>query len=328
MLRRAGGRARDGTDERIEARAPRSRPHAHSTSPTPTSTPRSADEHAARSDDEIGDACCSTSASRAASATSTRARCCSPAASNPFTPVGDVDAGDRAPRSSQRRRQLLRANVGRRAPAHDARRRRGVRPRAATVPALRHADPSATPGRAGPHHVLVPALSSADWCRDAVSSRTVVDRSAPASAGWPPRRRLDDAPVARHDRRPAQLPHVPAAALPSRDRRPERRRRRVRRARHLPRPAQRDVPAARRSPASTGTRTRVELDDGDDARVRPPRRRRRRDRGLLRHPRRGGARLPAVLARSTPSRCATTSSTASRRPMPTRRLSTMARSRS
>ena len=126
-------------------------------------------------------------------------------------------------------------------------------------------------------------------------------------------------------RRPAQLPHVPAAAVPGRHRGPERGRRRVRGARHLPREGERLVPASDRDRRRLGRATRSNSTAARNRRSRStiwswPRARRR--------PTSASRARPSSRSRSTtsstPSRCATTSSAGSKPPTPTHRCSTTA----
>ena len=129
-----------------------------------------------------------------------------------------------------------------------------------------------------------------------------------------------------HPRRPAQLPHLPAAALPGGDRGPERGRRRPRGAGPVPPPAQRPVPAGSGDRRRLGRPRRGASTDQADLPFDHLVARRRGHRHLLRHPRRGRARVPPLHARRTPPACGTTSCVASRRPTPTRPSSTAAAS--
>ena len=259
VLRRAGRRAQP-----TAARSPRS-----SRTSVPTSPARLTDEDIdaavgrmrALLDPVTRSATrCSTSGWPAASATSTRARCCSPVASTRSRPVEDLDV-------DTRRRLLDTAST---APAPQRERRVVRGPRYAR----------ASPCTAGPVNRVAGAARPSRrkrqgeharttyWCPNASEHRDDeggrrrrrlrwADRGEAPREGW--RRR--------HPRRPAQLPHLPAAALPSGHRWAERRRRRLRGARHLPAAAQRDVPP-RDVTGVDWARHTLELDGGAKHRCR------------------------------------------------------------
>ena len=151
------------------------------TSPTPTSTPPSTAWPRAPSPTTRSAPSCSTSGSRAGVGNVYKSEVLFACGVDPFTPVGPID--------ERTRRRLLddgrEAAAGQPRPArrpHHRRRRAGrLRPPRPAVPPLRHADPLAPPGRAGPQHLLVPDLPAVTGAGGPPRSSS----SAPASAGWP-----------------------------------------------------------------------------------------------------------------------------------------------
>ena len=165
----------------------------------------------------------------------------------------------------------------RRASGHGARRPRRLRPCSPAVPPLRHAGRGATARPASAHDVLVSKLPTAPGYRIAYARVRRAARAAAMSRRRASERARERARPCdrdrrrvrwagghqatgqgrcrRHHRRSPQLPHVPTAAVRSRNRGTQRRRRRVRRSRHLPSSAQRHVPERDRHGCRTGRST-------------------------------------------------------------------------
>ncbi len=166
LLQRPGGphlpagRRRPGGPRRRPGGAPRPRPVR---APSPTSTPRSSAWRPSPSRARPSPRCCSTSGSRPASATSTRARSSTPVASTRSPPWREVPV--------ELRRRLLDAGGPAAAPQpddhppHDGRRTGGLGGRVPAgptpLPPVRHPDPVGPPRGPGPLDLLVPALPGA-----------------------------------------------------------------------------------------------------------------------------------------------------------------------
>ena len=176
-------------------------------------------------------------------------------------------------------------------PSNGARGPRRLRPLPTAVPSLWHTRPGATPRHASVHHVLVSELSTSAGMTKAVVIGAGFGGLAATSARRRRRRR--------HPRRPAQLPHLPAAAL--RGRRPPDS---TRPTLCTPCAASSDARpnVTFRERAVTGVdwdcATDLELDGASSiARVRLSRGRSGLDHRILRRRRGGGVRFPALHAR-------------------------------
>ena len=225
---------------------------------------------------------------------------------DPATPIEAVDEPTAPPGLVDRRPPAPGQPRSGRAPHPPGRPGRLRPPRPALSP-LRHPDPHGPPRRPGPEHLLVPHLPApADRheLRETFHKPRVDCGHGGGAEGRGDRSRLRRArgrpsPQGRAGRgdarRPAQLPHLPAAALPGGHRGAERRRRRPRGAGPLPRPGERAVPAGAGDRGRLGRAHRVRRRPARPA-LRPPRARRRGHRHLLRHAGRGRARLPALHA--------------------------------